>query len=119
MATTPEQRLQRDVGATEASLSTADATLLLAEAVETYPTRSAAASAYARVLAIQGILASSAKLTSYRQNNSSENQSDIFGHLEKLLKRWEDKTAQAAATADGTADVPASAFTVAAGTRGR
>lgn len=115
MATTAEQRLQRDVGATEASLSTADATALLEEAAETY-TNATAAAAYARVLAIQGILASSAKLTSYKQNNSSEQASDVFKNLSALLTLWEAKT-EAALLAAGGAGTEAF-FTVASGTRG-
>lgn len=89
-------RLRRDVGANSTALSDADADALFEEAGETY-SDAASAYAYARVLALQGILASSAKLTSYKQNESSENLSDIFKHLKELLKVWEDKTTDAVA----------------------
>lgn len=89
-------RLRRDVGANSTALSDADADALFEEAGETYGD-AASAYAYARVLALQGILASSAKLTSYKQNESSENLSDIFKHLKELLKVWEDKTTDAVA----------------------
>jgi len=87
--------LRRDIGASEAALSDEDAADLLEEAGETYSDASTAA-AHARVLALQGILASSAKLTSYKQNESSESLSDVFKHLKELLKVWEDKTTLAA-----------------------
>ena len=69
---------------------------LLEEAGETY-SDTATAAAYTRVLALQGILASSAKLTTYKQNESTENLSDVFRHLKELLKLWEDKTTDAVA----------------------
>lgn len=89
-------RLRRDVGANSTALSDADADALFEEAGETY-SDAASAYAYARVLALQGILASSAKLTSYKQNESSESLSDVFKHLKELLKVWEDKTTDAVA----------------------
>lgn len=46
---------------------------------------------YAVVLGLEMLLADAAKLATYKQNNSSENQSDIFKHLEKLLEYWEAK----------------------------
>lgn len=91
-------RLRRDVGANSTALSDADADALFEEAGETY-SDAASAYAYARVLALQGILANSAKLTSYKQNESTENLSDIFKHLKELLKVWEDKTTDAVGAA--------------------
>jgi hypothetical protein len=87
-------RLRRDVGANVTSLPDADANALFVEAAETY-SNAASAAAYTRALAIQGLLASSAKLVSYRQNQSSENASDVFEHLTRLLSLWEQKTADA------------------------
>lgn len=91
---TATERLQRDVGADETSLPTATAQALLDEAAESYSNATVAA-AYARVLAIQGLLASSAKLTSYRQNESQESSSDVFEHLSALLKLWQGKVEDA------------------------
>ncbi len=89
---TDRARLRRDVGADVTSLPDADADALFVEAAETY-SDTTTATAYTRVLAIQGLLASSAKLTSYRQNQSSEEASDVFEHLSRLLELWEEKTA--------------------------
>lgn len=94
MATSSADRLRRDIGASEAALSDEDAADLIEEAGETYAD-AATAAAYARVLALQGILASSAKLTSYKQNESTENLSDIFKHVKELLSVWEDKVTEA------------------------
>ncbi len=88
-------RLRRDTGTTEASLPDEDAEDIFTEAGETYSDASTAAT-YARVLVIQSLLGSSAKLTSYKANESSESLSDIFKHLQALLKVWEDKTTLAA-----------------------
>lgn len=104
MATQAEiNRLRRDVGANEASLFDAEANDLFTEAAESYTAGTAAYYAHARVLAIQGLLASSAKLTTYRQNQSSENKSDVFTHLSKLLVYWKNETASAIASESGTA----------------
>jgi pyrroline-5-carboxylate reductase len=54
------------------------------------------------VLTIQSLLASSARLATYRQNESSENLSDIFKHLKELLKVWEEKTDDAITAAAGS-----------------
>lgn len=98
MATTAADRLRRDLGASEAALSDEDAADLFEEAGEKY-SDTASAYAYARVLALQGILASAAKLTSYKANESTENLSDVFKHLKELLKLWEDKTTDAVGAA--------------------
>lgn len=99
MATAAQRdRLRRDVGANSTALSDDDADDLFEEAGELY-TDGATITAYTRVLALQGILASSAKLTSYKQNESTENLSDIFKHLKELLKLWEDKTTDAVGAA--------------------
>jgi len=96
MATTAADRLRRDLGASEAALSDEDAADLLEEAGEKY-SDTASAYAYARVLGLQGLLSSSAKLTSYKANESSESLSDVFKHLSELLKIWEGKTTDAVA----------------------
>jgi gas vesicle protein len=94
-------RLRRDIGASVAALSDADADALFEEAGEKY-TDEATIAAYTRVLGLQGILADSARLTTYKQNESTENLSDIFKHLKELLKVWEDKVTDAIASAAGS-----------------
>lgn len=81
-------RLRDDIGADATTLPDAEADAIYVEAGETY-TVAASIDAATRVIAIRRLLASSAKLTSYRQNNSSENASDIFGHLKDLLDLWQ------------------------------
>lgn len=90
MATDAERdRLRADIGANETSLPDPDADAIFEEAGEKYSV-AGQSSAYARVIAIRRILASSARLVSYRQNNSSENSSDVSKNLQALLKIWQD-----------------------------
>ena len=106
MATTAAQksRLRRDTGADATSLPDDTIDDLFDEAAELY-TDTATIAAYTRVLVINGLLSSAAKAVTYRQNESTENQSDIFKHLKDLLKLWEDKTDDAieAASTSGAA----------------
>lgn len=102
MATELEiNRLRRDVGASETTLPDEDAEALFVEAGERYTDAGTAAS-YTRVLALQGILASAAKLTSYKANESSESLSDVFRHLTQLLSIWEAKVSDAITDAAGS-----------------
>lgn len=97
MATeTQRDRLRGDIGANETSLPNTEADAIFVEAAESYSTE-AAIKAYTRVIAIQRLLASSAKLTTYRQNLSGENASDVFKHLDMLLDRWERNLTKATA----------------------
>jgi hypothetical protein len=82
------KRLRADLGANETSLPTSEANDIFDEAGESY-TAAAGINAYARVIAIRRLMASAAKLTTYRQNQSSENASDVFKHLKELLTLWE------------------------------
>ena len=95
---TEKSRLRRDTGSDDSSLEDEVIDAIFVEAAERYAD-TATATAYTRVLAIQGILASSAKLTSYKQNESSENLSDVFKHLKDLLAIWEAKVEDAIAAA--------------------
>ncbi|HMN10885.1 MAG TPA: hypothetical protein PKD55_01020 [Bellilinea sp.] len=105
MATaTQRARLRADIGADVASLTDIDADDIYAEAGEAYADGDAL-DAYARVVAIRRLLASSAKLASYRQNESMESLSDVFRHLLALLDVWQDvlDTEIKAASASGAA----------------
>lgn len=89
MATaTDYQRLRDDIGADSATLSDVEAALIYERAGEIY-TDAASILAETRVIALRQIWASSAKLTSYRQNATTENLSDVFKHLGQLLNYWE------------------------------
>lgn len=83
-------RLRADLDANEASLPDAEIDDIFDEAGESY-TDAAAIKAETRVIAIRRLLASSAKLVSYRQNNSQESASDVFAHLKQLLSLWQDQ----------------------------
>ena len=105
MATETERtRLRSDIGATVTSLSDDDADAIFTEAGEKY-TDADSITAYTRVLAIRRLLASSAKLTDYTQNQSQEKQSQVFDHLQKLLAFWRGEldTAVSAASTVGAA----------------
>jgi hypothetical protein len=103
MATAAQrERLRRDTGSNSSALSDDDADDLFEEAGETY-TDDTSIAAYARILALQGILASSAKLTSYKQNESSESLSDVFKHLRELLSYWQGELDTAQRGASGAA----------------
>lgn len=100
MATTDAQkaRLRRDTGTNSTSLPDEDIDDIFDEAAEIY-TDTATIAAYTRVLVIQGLLADSAKLATYRQNESQENLSDVFKHLQQLLTHWQQETDDAAEAA--------------------
>lgn len=54
-----------------------------------------------RVLAIRQMLGDAAKLWNYKQNQSTDNMSDVFNHLKDLLKVWQDIRDSAAASTRG------------------
>jgi hypothetical protein len=95
---TATARLQRDVGATEAELSTVDAQAYLNEAAETYAAGSAAALAYARVLVLQAFLASAADEVDYVQNESQEKASQKFAQWKAMLAYWQKQVAAGSGT---------------------
>lgn len=104
MATvTDYNRLRDDIGADEATIDNVEAAAIWDEAAEDYPVATAT-KAQARVIALRRIWASSAKLTSYQQNQSSESLSDVFKHLGQLLQYWEGQRDSAnRLTGDGVA----------------
>lgn len=105
MATETERtRLRADIGANVTSLPDDDADDIFTEAGEVYTDANSIA-AYTRVLAIRRLLASSARLTDYTQNQSQEKQSQVFDHLKALLAFWQNEldTAVSAASTVGAA----------------
>lgn len=95
---TQADRLRDDVGGNVTSMPDSEIDAIWTEAGEYYST-SGPLTAYARVIAIRRLLASSAKLSSYRQNQSSENLSDVYKALRSLLDIWQDATNEAVALA--------------------
>lgn len=108
-------RIRRDTGTDATSLPDATIQEIFDEAAEIY-TDANSALYYTRVAVITGLLSSSARLSSYRQNESSENLSDVFKHLQSLLELWQGKldtavtlgTVTSAARFGGTRRKPAS-----------
>lgn len=95
MASTVYQRFRRDVGLDADDTTTlpdSDIDDLIAEAGETY-TAAAAKAAYARVLYLQGKLATSSEEVDYTQNESQERAGQKFEHYRRLLKFWEEQLA--------------------------
>lgn len=79
-------RLRRDVGASEDVLTDQLAEEYFEEALEKYPADTAKMVAYARVIAIRGIRASSALLGKYAQNQSQEDLTKVFDNLTVMLE---------------------------------
>jgi hypothetical protein len=100
--TTPEQELQASrfrysvgfEGTDVTSLPTEDVLDFLAQAGEVYEDPNTIDS-YGRVLFFEGLFASAAKMATYKKNQTTENISDIFLHVETLLNYWMKKTATA------------------------
>lgn len=101
MAVTQTQidRLRRDVGGDETSLPDETVQDIFDEAEETY-SDAASALAQTRILALQGLLASAAKMADYTANESSEKRSQVYSNLSKLLDLWQKRLDDAVADAD-------------------
>lgn len=92
-------RLRSDVGASDTALSDTEAEEIFVEAAEDY-TGTGSIKAATRIIAIDRLLASSAKLVDYSQDaagSTSEKMSQIFANLLKLRKLWQDKLDSAVA----------------------
>lgn len=81
------ERFRRKVGDDGTVFNTTEINDIFAEAGETY-TQSRLIMAQAVVLGVEALLVNSAKLVNYRVNQSSENQSDIFTHLNALHQKY-------------------------------
>lgn len=102
MATAAQRdRLRRDVDASETTLPDEEADDLFVEAGESY-TDAASIAAYTRILFLQSLLASSAKMNDYRQNESEEKAGQIFAKVERLLALWQGNLTAAERLAAGS-----------------
>ena len=63
------------------------------EAEEKYPDNTDSADAAAHIIYFEGLFADAAKLATYKKNQTTENVSDIFTHIQILLDRWDKKLA--------------------------
>ena len=103
MATPEEElmygRFRQDIGLAaddEEGLSNDEAADIYAEAAETY-TGVASLKAGTRVIALGRMMADSAKLTSYTQNNTREELDEVFKNLKSLEANWQSKLDRALA----------------------
>jgi hypothetical protein len=80
--------LRSDVGTNEIGLPDVEAEALFTRAA-VISSVDAIQESLTRIYYLRGLLSSSAKLTTYRQNQTQENISDIFEHVKYLLQYWE------------------------------
>jgi len=85
-------RLRLDTGHSSVSLDDDEADAVFVRAAEDYT--ASAVDSGARVIAIQYLLGNAAKLNDYVQNNSEETASQVFSHLMRLLKYWNEQAAE-------------------------
>lgn len=81
-------RLRADTGQTCASLPDNEAEAIFVEAATLY-TGARSQRAGARVIVLTRLLSKSAALTDYTQDTTTEKQSQVFDHLERLLGTWQ------------------------------
>ena len=106
MAATTQQRddLRLDIGDSGSVFSDDELDRIWDRAVAAAGTsNNHALEAEARVYAIRQLMANAAKLVSYKANQSTENQSDIFKHLKDLLKYWQEEADEAVSSANAAA----------------
>jgi|GEM_PF-3163324 len=92
-----QQRLRRDIGLQfddEDGLSVADADDAYARAA-LYYTNPLSIEYSARVITLEQLWAQAVTRTDYTQNETVEKRSQLFTNYEKLLKKWQDKLAEA------------------------
>lgn len=83
--------LREDTGVTEAELSDAEAEAIFVLVEAEHGDNASAVYAGARVTYLRRRLAFYSTQASYRQNEESENLSDVFKHLRELLDYWQAK----------------------------
>lgn len=112
-------RLRRDVGASEDVIEDALAEEYFEESLEKYSEDNAKMIAYARVIAIRGIRASSAMLGKYAQNQSMEDLTKVFDNLTVMLHEAEAEVEKVSDPIEVVTTAAAFFFGVAQGQRGR
>lgn len=112
-------RLRRDVGTNDTTLTDALAEEYFEESQEKYPSDTSKMIAYARVIALRGIRASAAMLGKYARNQSQEDLTKVFDNLGKLLEEWLKNTEEATDPEEESEAAPILFFGVAKGYRGR
>ena len=95
------ERLRRDLSLTVEAMPDYVVSDLFAEAEASY-TGTRSKPAYARVLALQGLLSASASQVDYSQDTTTEHASQYFANLRALLTFWQDQLDRAVATETGS-----------------
>lgn len=86
--------LRADTGTDETSLPDDEIDTIYTDSEVLY-TASTSIDAHARVVVFRRLMAQAATRTSYKQNQSQENLSDLFKHYQTMVKFWQDELATA------------------------
>lgn len=86
--------LRADTGTDDTSLSDDEIDTIYEGSEELY-TAATSIDAYARVVVFRRLMAQAAPRTSYKQNQSQENLSDLFKHYQSMVAFWQDELATA------------------------
>jgi hypothetical protein len=97
---TQRSELRLDTGTDDTSLIDDEIDAIYVTAENLY-SDATAADAYARVVVFRRLLAQAAARTTYKQNQSSENLSDLFDHYKAMLAVWESTLSSASGLAIG------------------
>ena len=116
-ATKEWNRLRRDTGTDDTIFDDPAIDEFFVEAEESYPDDQTKMKTYARVLVIRGLLASSALLGKYAQNQAEEDFTKVYDHLKDWLDYWSEQVGIVADPVDQEA-VVAFFFGTASGNRG-
>ena len=81
--------LRLDTGTDDISLTDSEIDAIYTTAESLY-SDATAVDAYTRVVVFRRLMAAAAPRTSYKQNQSSENLSDLFDHYRLMLSMWEE-----------------------------
>lgn len=101
------KRIRRGVGYdtdNTSAMPDLEAQELIDEAEESYSSDPSII-AQSIIIYLEGVLAGSAKMTTYRQNNTTQNSSDIFPHVKQLLDYWNGKLLTAEALISDSGNV--------------
>lgn len=86
--------LRADTGTDSTSLGDDEIDTIYTDSGALY-TATTSIDAYARVVVFRRLMAQAAPRTSYKQNQSSENTSDLFKHYQSMVAFWQDELATA------------------------
>lgn len=86
--------LRADTGTDSTSLGDDEIDTIYTDSEVLY-TATTSIDSYARVVVFRRLMAQAAPRTSYKQNQSSENLSDLFTHYQKMVAFWQDELATA------------------------